>query len=103
MDPRTAYAAWQAGEIAIVDVREELEHEATRVAGVPLLPMSEIAGRLDELPGGPLAILCRIGARSGQVADFLTARGEHGDVANIEGGILAWAADGLPYEGEPPS
>jgi hypothetical protein len=23
-------------------------------------------------------------------------------VANIEGGIIAWAAEGLPYEGEPP-
>ncbi len=47
-------------------------------------------------------MLCRSGARSGRVADYLTASGEHGEVANIEGGIIAWAAEGLPYEGESP-
>ena len=50
----------------------------------------------------PLAILCRSGNRSGQVADYLTAAGDHGDVANIEGGIIAWAHAGLPYEGDVP-
>ena len=36
------------------------------MTGVPLLPMSEILSRLDELPTDrPLAILCRSGARSG--------------------------------------
>jgi len=84
-------------------VREEAEHEATRVDGVPLIPMSEFLARVDEIPAdGPLAVLCRSGARSGQVADYLNANGEHGEVANIEGGIIAWAAEGLPYEGGPP-
>ncbi len=100
---REAHAAWHAGELAIVDCREPDEHEATRIPGVPLLPMSELLGRLDELPGDrPLAFICRSGSRSGQVADYLTATGEHGEVANVEGGIIAWAAEGLPYEGEPP-
>jgi rhodanese-related sulfurtransferase len=36
------------------------------------------------------------------VAEYLDANGDHGEVANVEGGILAWAAEGLPYEGEPP-
>jgi rhodanese-related sulfurtransferase len=100
---REAHAAWQAGELAIIDCREQDEHEATRVEGIPLIPMSELLGRLDELPAGrPLAFICRSGARSGQVADYLTATGEHGEVANVEGGIIAWAAEGLPYEGAPP-
>ena len=65
--------------------------------------MSEFLARVDELPGDrPLAIICRSGSRSGRVADYLTAGGEHGEVANVEGGIIAWAAEGLPYEGEPP-
>jgi rhodanese-related sulfurtransferase len=65
--------------------------------------MSEFLGRLDELPRDrPLAIICRSGNRSAQVADYLSATGEHGEVANVEGGIIAWAAEGLPYEGEPP-
>lgn len=100
---RDAHAAWQAGELAIIDCREQDEHEATRVEGVPLIPMSEFLARIEELPADrPLAIICRSGSRSAQVADYLTATGEHGDVANVEGGIIAWAAEGLPYAGAPP-
>ncbi len=100
---RDAHDAWQAGHVAIVDVREQAEYETTRVSGMPLLPMSELLDRIDELPTElPLILFCRSGNRSGQVADYLNGQGEHGDVANLEGGILAWAAQGLPYEGEPP-
>jgi rhodanese-related sulfurtransferase len=68
-----------------------------------LLPMSELLARIDEVPtDAPLAILCRSGNRSGRVADHLNADGDFGDVANIEGGIIAWAAEGLPYEGDTP-
>ena len=42
-----AHRLWSAGELAIVDCREEREYEATHVEGVPLLPMSEILARLD--------------------------------------------------------
>lgn len=98
-----AHRLWTAGELAIIDCREEAEHGACRVADVPLIPMSELLARVDEIPADrPLAVLCRSGARSAQVADYLTAAGDHGDVANIEGGIIAWAAEGLPYEGETP-
>jgi rhodanese-related sulfurtransferase len=103
IDVTEAHRRWAAGDLVIIDCREEQEHEATRVDGVPLIPMSEFLARVDELPEGPpLAILCRSGARSAQVADYLTATGEHGDVANVAGGIIAWAAEGLPYEGDPP-
>jgi rhodanese-related sulfurtransferase len=103
LEVRDAFTAWRAGELVIVDCREQHEHEATRIDGVPLIPMSEFLARIDELPlDRPLAIICRSGSRSGQVADYLTASGEHGEVANVEGGIIAWAAEGLPYEGEPP-
>jgi rhodanese-related sulfurtransferase len=98
-----AHRLWSEGALAIVDIREEPEHEVTRIAGVPLVPMSEILARLGELPTDRrLALICRSGARSGQVADYLNATGDHGDVANVEGGIIAWAAEGLPYEGDPP-
>jgi len=100
---RQAHEGWRAGTLAIVDVREEPEHRVTRVADVPLIPMSELLDRIDELPADrELVILCRSGQRSAQVADYLTAQGEHGEVANLEGGIIAWAAEGLPYEGDPP-
>ena len=101
---KQAHDGWKAGTLNIVDVREQVEFDTTHVDGVPLIPMSELVERIDELPTDrDLVILCRSGARSARVADYLTANGEHGDVANLEGGILAWAAEGLPYEGSPPS
>lgn len=100
---KEAHSKWAASEAVIVDVREQREHDQTRIEGVPLIPMSELIERIDELPTDTeLVILCRSGSRSARVADHLNAEGEHGEVANLEGGIIAWAADGLPYEGEPP-
>lgn len=101
--PKDAYDAWQAGQVTIIDVREQHEYDTTRVAGMPLIPMSELIDRIDELPTDkPLVIFCRSGNRSGQITDYLDATGDYGEVANLTGGILAWAADGLPYEGAPP-
>jgi sulfur dioxygenase len=98
-----AYAAWQAGQVTILDIREEHEYDASHVAGVPLIPMSEIQDRLEEIPTElPLVILCRSGNRSATVTDYLNDLGDYGEVANLEGGIIAWAANGLPYEGLPP-
>ena len=98
-----AHRLWSEGLLAIVDVREQTEHDETRVDGIPLIPMSGLVDAIDEIPADlPLAVLCRSGRRSAQVADFLSANGDHGEVANIEGGIIAWAHAGLPYEGSPP-
>jgi rhodanese-related sulfurtransferase len=103
MTATEAYAAWSAGEAHILDIREEVEYEENQVPGVRLLPMSELGERLDEVPTDrQLVIICRSGSRSAYVAEALTTHGGFGDVANLEGGIIAWAAAGLPYEGEPP-
>lgn len=98
-----AHRLWSEGALAIIDVREQTEHDETRVEGIPLLPMSGLVDNVDEIPTDlPLAVLCRSGRRSAQVADYLTAGGDHGEVANIEGGIIAWAHAGLPYDGDVP-
>jgi rhodanese-related sulfurtransferase len=103
MQPEEAHAAWSAGEVAIVDVREEAEHDRSRVAGVPLVPMSELLDRVDELPRDrPLVLICRSGSRSYSVGEYLEANEGFDGTVNLEGGIIAWAAAGLPYEGEPP-
>lgn len=102
LTPQEAYAAWTAGEAVILDVREQSEHDQTRVPGVPLIPMSEIMDRLDEVPAGRLVIMCRSGMRSAQVAAYLNGVGSYGNVANLAGGIIAWSDAGLPYEGDPP-
>jgi rhodanese-related sulfurtransferase len=85
----------------LVDVRERNELVELRPVGAVLLPMSELAARVDELPADrPLMFICRSGARSGRVAGFLAQQG-FADVANVSGGMLAWHAAGLPERSGP--
>ena len=80
----------------LVDVRERPEFDEVRAPYVVLLPMSSLPPRLDELPRDrELLFICRSGSRSGQVVAYLRANGWH-DVANVEGGMLAWERAGLP-------
>ena len=95
-------ATWLAqmsplGEAVILDVREpgELQVAAVRANGFTLLtiPMGLVPVRLSELdPQQPIACLCHHGGRCMQVAQFLASRGFE-NVANIAGGIHAWAAE----------
>ena len=66
------------------------------IAGALWIPMGEFADRLPELPEGRLAIVCRSGARSGVVADWLERSGV--DAVNLAGGMQAWHAASLPIE-----
>ena len=95
-------AARQAAGAVLVDVREPDEIAAIAAAGAIAVPLSEIqrlgaeafrqAG-VDPMHGG-LLLICRSGARSGMVCDAI------GDSAiNVEGGMLAWQAAGLPVRG----
>lgn len=96
-------AAMARDEVLVIDIREADELAAQHVPGMVHIPMSELQDRLDEVPDDREVVLfCRSGNRSGRVADVLTSLGDWGEVVNCEGGILAWAAAGLPYEGVPP-
>lgn len=78
----------------IVDVREPDEVAAMSVPGAVTMPMSTLMDHLDELPEGTLHILCHSGGRSARVTAYLD---EHGyDAINVDGGITAWHAAGLP-------
>jgi len=87
----------QHGKPLVLDVREphELALASIQANGFELIaiPMGVIPPRLAELDlSRPVACLCHHGARSMQVASFLTARG-FAHVANIAGGIHAWSAE----------
>lgn len=79
---------------ALIDVREPDELRSVRTEIAQPLPMSTIQERLDELPDGTVYVLCHSGARSARVAQFLEQQGY--DAVNIDGGIVAWEAAGLP-------
>lgn len=77
--------------VQLLDVREPWEHELCHIAGDLHIPMAEIPARLADIPQDrPLIVVCHHGMRSYQVAEFLLARG-FADVANLDGGIDAWA------------
>jgi rhodanese-related sulfurtransferase len=83
----------------LVDVRAEHEWSAGRIAGAVHLPLAELSERTGELDGNrPVVLYCRGGNRSTMAAEALAAAGF--DAAKLDGGIVAWAEDGLPLEPE---
>lgn len=78
----------------LIDVREADELAQVRVDGAIAMPMSTFVDHVSELPEGPLYVLCRSGARSARVVQYLEQQGF--DATNISGGILDWEAAGLP-------
>ena len=79
--------------VRVIDVREPDEYEIARVAGVPLLPLSQLAGRYTELdPEQPYFIHCKMGGRSLQAVEFLRQHGFK-NVKSVRGGITAWSSE----------
>jgi rhodanese-related sulfurtransferase len=77
----------------LVDVREDDELAAAGLDFALHVPMGSIPERLGELPKGkPIVVMCHGGARSGRVAKYLRENG-FTDVANLAGGIDAWAVE----------
>lgn len=80
-------------EVVLLDVREAEELEISVLPGVLAIPMGEVAGRISELdPTRETVVVCRSGARSGQVTEYLAAMGFR-DVKNLTGGMNAWARE----------
>lgn len=82
--------------LPIIDVREADEYASGHVPGAISIPMSEIQGRLDELPDGAFDVICQSGGRSARVVEYLTAQGH--DATNVDGGTGGWIASGKPVE-----
>lgn len=100
VDVREAQRMLSEGAVGI-DVREPGEWAEAHIAGTSLVPL----GSFD--PSGvpadqAVVLICRSGARSTAAARALHAAGRR-DVVNMAGGVLAWAAAGLPLETGGPS
>jgi rhodanese-related sulfurtransferase len=86
-------------QIQLVDVREDHEREAGHVAGSRHVPLAELTAAAPTIdPARPIVFVCRVGARSSMAAWSFARAGY--DAHNLEGGMLAWAAAGLPLEPE---
>lgn len=76
----------------VLDVREPWELDIARLPRTLDIPMNEVPARLQDLPKDrDIVVMCRSGGRSSKVVDYLHRMGYR--VANLTGGILAWAHD----------
>jgi rhodanese-related sulfurtransferase len=83
----------------VLDVREDWERDAARLPGTLDIPMMEVPQRLAELPRDrAIVVMCHGGVRSMKIAHFLAQKG-FGQLANLTGGIHAWACDIDPSVG----
>ena len=97
LEPKRVKELIESGEAELVDVREDYEWEAGRIAGATHIELERLAGRADELPNDkPVIFQCRVGRRSALATDAFRAVGF--DAYNMRGGIQAWAEEGLPLE-----
>ena len=86
-----------AGDALALDVREDDEWEAGRIAGALHIPVAELAARQEEIPRErPLIVVCRTGSRSAYATEALVRAGYEAE--NLAGGMKAWKAAGLPLE-----
>lgn len=92
--PAELDARLKRGErVRLIDVREEAEWEAARIASAELLPLSrfeEWAGALDA--EDEIVVMCHHGIRSAQVCAYLASCGFR-RMTNLEGGIDRWSRE----------
>ncbi|MBV8975648.1 MAG: rhodanese-like domain-containing protein [Sinobacteraceae bacterium] len=76
----------------LVDVREDVEFAAGHLAGALHIPLGQLPQRLSEIgPQSQPVFICRSGGRS-MAACQLALRANIESPANLEGGMLGWAA-----------
>ena len=85
------------GVVDLYDVREHHEYMAERIPGSRLLPLSSFdPTRVSTGPGRSLVLHCKSGVRCGVAAEMMRRAGYRGPIHRLEGGILAWKAEGRP-------
>src|SRR5262249_51979871 len=87
--------------LLVLDVREYPEFASGHLGCARLLPLGQLDLAAREMDRSlPVVCLCRSGKRSAQAAAKLAALG-FTDVAQREGGLLAWERAGLPLAHDP--
>jgi rhodanese-related sulfurtransferase len=79
----------------LLDVRQPDEYAGGHVPGAVLLPLGELAGRIDDVPRDEhVYVICQSGARSARAVGHLLSTGRA--ATNVAGGIKAWIDEGQP-------
>jgi rhodanese-related sulfurtransferase len=92
-------AAISAPGVFVVNVHIPYEGEIEGTDA--FIPFDDIAAHVDELPvdkDAPLYVYCRSGRMSADATPDLQALG-YTNIIDLEGGMVAWEAAGLPLQG----
>ncbi len=91
---------FQRHQTDLIDVRTPLEFSEVHIEGshnIPLdtLDVAQVLASREGAGDDPVYLICRSGARSQRACDRLIETG-FSQVFNVEGGVMAWEAAGLP-------
>jgi glyoxylase-like metal-dependent hydrolase (beta-lactamase superfamily II)/rhodanese-related sulfurtransferase len=99
MEISPQWVASHFNDVHILDVRTtvETEEESARIQGAQMIPINDLRDRINEIPkDSPVMTICRSGTRSVMAFNILREAGWQ-KVANINGGLLRWKREGLPF------
>lgn len=82
----------------IIDVREPWEYRQGHIPGALLIPLGDLARRVDEIANDePVAVVCATGNRSQSAAAVLGQK-NFKKIYNVLSGTMGWMRQGLPLE-----
>jgi adenylyltransferase/sulfurtransferase len=80
----------------LLDVREAWEYATARIEGATLIPLGDLASRVDEVPReADVVVYCHHGMRSARAVSTLRRAGWE-RVRNLSGGIDRWSIEADP-------
>lgn len=100
ISPQALQETCRSDSFRLIDVRTPMEFQEVHATGAINLPLEtldadSIKQQFDTSEQAPLYVICRSGSRGKQACHQLQAAGLE-QVVNVEGGTLAWEAQGLP-------
>jgi len=98
LSPQEAKRLIDKGNVQIIDVRNATELVVGYIEGSKLIPVDTVFERINEVAEDKdVVFYCAVGVRSALACEMAAAMGRT-RVNNVEGGIQAWKAAGLPVK-----
>jgi rhodanese-related sulfurtransferase len=88
----------ESGKVVVIDIREPQEHAGGVAPGMRLLPMRQLAARINEIPSDPkqpVLLICNTQNRSSATWKYLREKG-YTNVRFVQGGMSEWARRAWP-------
>jgi len=99
LGPREVAKLVESDQTILIDVRQDYEWDAGRIAGARHIEVNELTAAADSIPRDETVVFyCRSGSRSGMAAHAFREAGWR--THNLAGGVIAWVEEGLELEPE---